>query len=77
MVLLSHRFNTVYVWFVGVWFGLAWFINVLYLSNINYGNFAHIHGYFHTKITIVFLGCPLQQYIPPLGLLSQEKLNSS
>ena len=28
MVLLSHRFNTVYFWFGVVWFGLARFINV-------------------------------------------------
>ena len=56
MALLSHRFNSVYVWFGGVWFGLAWFINVLHLSNINYGNFADIYGYFHTKSPVGFLG---------------------
>ena len=49
MVLLLHQCNTFYVWFGDIGFGLAWFINVLLISEINYLNLALIIGYFRTK----------------------------
>ena len=73
MALLLHQCNKVYVWFGDIGFGLAWFINVLIISEINYLNLAHIIGYFRTKASYKIFSLSLPRFKPwlVLGVMPQ------